>query len=208
MAYVGTLLPWLDRQFHDLNGDPLAAGYLMPFVAGTGTFKPLYADALLTTQLPPSVLLDDEGRVTAFLGSGGYDISVYDADGVLQYVLEGIEDYGATQIGQLGVNLAQGSSLVTSGYTVLATDTLVTVNSTGGPTPCVVNLPDCTEHPLLLTVKNMGTIALALTPFSVQTIDGVNSAYTIAAASGAQKPSVFLANDGVSSWWILASHQL
>jgi hypothetical protein len=208
MAFVGTLLPWLDRQFHDLNGDPLAHGFVESFITGTDTPKALYADALLTTPLANPAELDSEGRLTAFMQSGAYDFEISDANSVLLYTVEGVEDYGATYLGQLGVQLAQGSSLVTSGYTVLPTDTLVTVNSTGGPNPCIINLPNVTAHPLPLTIKNMGTVALSVVPFSVQTIDGVNSAYTVTAASGANKPSIFLTNDGVSSFWIEASHKL
>ncbi len=168
----------------------------------------MYADALLTTQLSNPAILDMNGQIVAFMEAGAYDFSVSDLNDVVLYTREGVEDYGATQIGNLGVSFTQGSSLVTSGYTVLPTDTLVTVNSTGGPNPCVIQLPNVTTHPLPLTIKNMGTVALSVVPFSVQTIDGVNSAFTVPAASGGTKPSLFMVGDLISSWWILASHGL
>jgi len=205
MSLVGTLLPWLDRQFHDLNGQPLAGGYIMPFEAGVGTFKPLYADALLTTALPPSVYLDDEGRVTAFMSSGGYDFVIYDSDDVLQYTVEGVESWADTQIAALGIFLAQGSALVVSGYEVLPTDTLVTVNSTGGASPCIIQLPNVTTHPLPLTILNFGTEPLSVTPFSVQTINGINGVYTVPIASGIVKPGLGLVNDGISSWFVTST---
>ena len=208
MSFVGTLLPWLDRQFHDLNGQPLAGGKIESWVAGESphvTHKFLYADALLTTPLSDPCVLDTEGRITAFMESGAYDFLVYDADDVFQYSVEGVEDYGATFLGQLGVMLAQGSALVTSGYTVLPTDTLVTVNSTGGASPCVIQLPNCTTHPLPLTILNFGTEPLSVTPFSVQTINGVNGVYTVPIASGILKPGLGLVNDGIRSWFVTST---
>lgn len=209
MAIVGALLPDLNRQFTDGNGVPLAGGFVESVVTGTATAKDLFSQADLD---PGSVLanpaeLDSEGRLTAFMEPGAYDFIVSDSDSVELYTVSGVEDYGLTYLPTLGVQLAQGGTMVTSGYTVLPTDTLVRVNSTGGPDPCIINAGNVVDHPLLLTIKNYGNVKVWFTPYSVQTVDGVNSVFEIPAAA-TYKPSIFMANDGISDWEILASHKL
>jgi hypothetical protein len=105
-----------------------------------------------------------------------------------------------------GTALTAGGKDVTSGYTVLATDRLVTVASTGGANPCVLNLLPASDATQPVTIKNTGTIALSVVPNGSDTLEGLNAAYTVAAASGALRPSIFIAPDGVSAWHIIASH--
>lgn len=208
MSLPGALLPYLNRQFLDNNGDPLADGYILPFVAGSspGTPKLLYADADLSTPLATTVLLDSAGRVTAFLAPGGYDFEVYDADDVLQYSVLGVEDVGLTWLSSIGTQFATGAKSVTSGYVVLATDQLVTVDTSSGA--ATITLPAAADYGLVLTIKNMGANTIAVTPDGAETIDSVAAAFSIAAAATPSFPSIQLVSDGVSAWWILASHGL
>jgi hypothetical protein len=104
--------------------------------------------------------------------------------------------------------LTAGGKAVTSGYTVLDTDQLVTVASTGGASPCVINLLAVADATQAVAIKNTGTVALSVTPNASDTIDGSNTAFAVAAASGVTQPTIFLAPDGVSAWYILASHGL
>jgi hypothetical protein len=182
MSLPGSLLPWLSRQFLDDNGDPLSGGSIVPFVAGSdpGTPKLLYADADLTTPLATTVVLDTAGRVTAFMASGGYDFEVYDSDDVLQYTVLGVEDIGLTWLSTIGQQFATGSKSVTSGYTILDTDQLVTVDTTSGA--ATINLLPAADYGLVLTIKNMGANTVAVTPDGSETIDGVASAFSIASS--------------------------
>ena len=41
---------------------------------------------------------------------------------------------------------------------------------------------------------------------SPDTLDGVNAAYTVPAAAAPLQPCLWLAPDGVSAWYVLASH--
>jgi hypothetical protein len=104
--------------------------------------------------------------------------------------------------------LSEGGKEVVSGYTVLTTDRLVTVDSTGGPNPCVINLPAASEATQPLVIKNLGTVALAVTPNGADTIDTLASAYTVPVSATPVFPSIQMVPDGTSAWYILASHGL
>jgi hypothetical protein len=59
-----------------------------------------------------------------------------------------------------------------------------------------------------VVIKNTGTIALSVVPNGSDSLDGVNAAFTVQAASAPMQPTIWLAPDGISAWFILASHQL
>lgn len=210
MSLPGSTLPWISLQFCDEAGVPLVGGFVEAFETGLSSHKDTYSQADLD---PSSVnanplTLDSAGRAVIFLEPGGYDFTVKDADGNLIYSAEGIEDVGATFLSQLGVTFATGATNVTSGYTVLSSDYLVTVNSTGGADPCLVNLPTSISRLQPIGIKNLGAIALSIVPNGADTIEGSLTTFSVAAASSPTFPSVWLVPDGVSNWWVLASHGL
>ena len=80
---LGALVPWIDQQFHDANGLPLAGGQITAYAAGTTTYQDTFSDALLTTPNTNPIVLDSAGRppVAIFIGSTGYDFLVADNEG-------------------------------------------------------------------------------------------------------------------------------
>ena len=209
----GAWLPWIEGRFLIVTAsglEPNSGGWVYTFAAGTSTPLATYSNVTLTVANPTEIELDSEGRIPSniYLLPQGYKFVVYDADLVQQYTVDNIEDIGQTFATTFGTLQTDGSKAVTSGYTVLATDRLVTVASTGGPDPCIVNLPAADEYTALLTIKNVGTIDVDVTPNGIQTIDSVAAAYTIPAAASPSFPSLILASDGVSAWWILGSHKV
>jgi hypothetical protein len=203
----GVLIPWLEARFTDANGAPLAGGKILSYEAGTTTPKPLYTSAALNTPHANPVVLDAAGRAKMYMAPGGYKFVVTDALDVQQYTLDNIEDVGQTWFNELGTLLAQGAAAVTSGYEILADDDqLVTVDSTGGPDPCVVVLPAAAERGLPICVKNLGTVVVDITPQTGETIDSVAGPYELPVAASPLFPSVWLVSDGVSGYVILASH--
>jgi hypothetical protein len=138
----------------------------------------------------------------------GYKFRLDDANNVTLWTVDGVEDVGAGFAAGFGVGMTAGGKAVTSGYTVLDSDRLVTVSSSGGPSPCVINLLPVADATQSVVIKNTGTVALSVVPNGSDTIDGVNSAYTVAAASAPTQPTLYLAPDGISAWYILASHGL
>jgi hypothetical protein len=213
-TFPGALLPWIPGQFFDLEGVPLAGGSVQFYITGTTTPKDTYSQAdrdPMSVHTNP-VVLDADGRATIFLTSGGYDAIVYDSEDVELYTVEGFEDLALTFLESMGNILQDGTRDVTSGYTVLPTDNLVTVGSSG---TTVVNLPTAASRSavdngngLPLFIKNMGSGAVELEPNGVDTIDEASGTFTIPAASDPTYPSVMLLSDGVSNWWLVASHGL
>jgi hypothetical protein len=110
----------------------------------------------------------------------------------------------------LGNILAEGAKNVTSGYSILSTDNLVTVNSTGGPSPALVNLPSATTRSTAgtgsgfqITIKNMGNVPLSIVPAGSDAIEGIAAAYAVAASASPLFRTVTLVSDGASAFWII-----
>jgi hypothetical protein len=202
------LLPWVKPQFSDAEGVPVASGKLYAFIAGTTTPQPTYTDVDLTLAHTHPIVLNAAGQAASniYLLPTGYKFRLDDAAGVTLWTVDMVEDVGAVAAAGFGTALTEGGKDVTSGYTVLATDRLVTVASTGGASPCVINLPPCADATQPVAIKNTGTIALSVVPNGSDTLEGLSAAFTVAAASGATRPSIWVAPDGVSAWHILASH--
>jgi hypothetical protein len=207
---AAALLPWVKPQFFDAAGDPVASGKLYAFVAGTTTPQPTYSDVSLTTANANPIVLNAAGEsaTTIYLLPTGYKFRLDDAANVPLWTVDQVEDVGAAFAASFGRALTEGSKAVTSGYTVLATDHLVTVASTGGPSPCVINLLPAATATQAVTIKNTGTVALSVVPNGSDNLDGANSAFTVPAASAPTQPTIYLAPDGVSSYYIIASHGL
>jgi len=207
---AAALLPWVKPQFSDSVGIPVAGGKLYSFIAGTTTPQPCYTDPDLLPEHAHEnpIVLNAAGQATSniYLLPTGYKFRLDDGNDVTLWTVDGVVDMGAVFAATLGTSSTSGGKNVTSGYTVLATDRLITVASTGGASPCVINLLPATEATQPLTIKNVGTIALAVTPDGSDVLDGVASAFTVAAASGATQPTISLASDGVSAWYVTASH--
>ena len=206
------LLPWIELRFGLETTEgyvPNANGFVSSVVAGTSTPLETYTDVNGTTANPTTIQLDPDGRPPdpIFLLPQGYDFLVYDSNNALQYTIPGITT-GQSFAATFGNVLATGATNVSSGYTTVVSDRLVTVSSTGGPNPCIINLMPAVDATQPLTIKNLGTVALAVTPNGSDAIDTLNAAFTVSAASSPSFPSILLASDGISSWWILASHGL
>ncbi len=165
MSLPFALCGWLNRQFTDGNGDPIENGSIRTLEAGTSNLKNTYADADTvspTANLNP-LPLDPNGRATMFLEPGLYDFEVMDEDDTVLYTVESVGDIGLTYLSTLGQQAAEGARDCVSGYTVLATDNTITVDSTAGADPCIINLQPAEVRTQDLTIVNLGTVALALT---------------------------------------------
>lgn len=196
----GTALPFPKIQMFTNNGDPAAGYKLAFFTAGTATPQDTFSDSLLTTPNTNPVILDSNGRATIFISPLAYKV-VYRTDADVQvWEQDNVLDVGAVFFNQFGKIFVQGARNVTSGYTVLSTDMLITVQSTGGPNPCIINLPAATRT-LPIAIKNIGSIPLSVVPNGVDTIEGFAGAYAVPAL-GANRPTIWLWPDGVSGWWI------
>jgi hypothetical protein len=204
-------------QLFDADGDPLAGGWLQFYTAGTTSPEDVFADVQGDATLPNPVEMDSSGYATVFLGPTLYDVVVYEANlddptipGAELYTIEGVGDPGQIVFAALGNTLAAGSQNVVSGYQVLSTDQLVTVASTGGANPCVIQLPPASDRSsdnngsgLPLGIKNLGVLPLAVTPDGADTIETLAAVYTVPAAASPLYPTIWMVSDGESAWYIL-----
>lgn len=207
MANPLALMPIPRTQWCDGDGAPLAGGVLRFYTVGTSTPRAVYTTADGDVQLGTSVTLDGDGRAAAiYLGLGGYKVTLEDSTGTLLWTQDQVETVAETLVAELGTVFATGARAVSSGYQVLATDLFVTVDSTGGPDPCIINLPAAASRTAQLTIKNLGTVELAVTPDGTDTIEGLALAViSIPAAVNPNFPTVTFVSDG-TGWWVLSSH--
>jgi hypothetical protein len=204
----GALVPWFPQQVFDDNGDPLAGGKVATFAGGTDVPASVFTDANLTTPHTNPIILDAYGRPPApiYIPPGGLKFVVSDQNDVVLYTVDGVSDAGLTGLAEFGPDLATGALNQSSGYAVEAADNLVTMASTGGTNPCVVQLMAASTRTRLLCIKNVGTVPVAVTPYLADTIDLISGALTLPAGTASLCPSVWLLSDGVGNWWIVASH--
>jgi hypothetical protein len=208
--FPGALIPWIEQRFLDADGAPLIGGLVYTYVAGTSTPLATYTDVDLTSgnEHPNPIELNGAARPPSpiYLQATGYKFVVKDANEVTQYTIDDIEDVGQVFAENFGTVIASGSYNVVSGYQVLTTDRLVTVDSAGGADPCLVYLPAASDATQPVCIKNFGDVALAVTADGTDTIDANVSVYTVPAAVNPMAPCIWLASDGVSSWYVIASH--
>lgn len=212
MSLPGGVLCNVRWQAFDADGAILPNAQLFSYETGSTFSTPqfLYSDSDLTTPLTNPVVADTDGRFPEmFLLPTGYDLRLKDENDVTIWSAVDVEDIGQAFLSDLGAELATGSRDVTSGYTITDTDNLVTVDSTGGADPCIINLQPAADRGFPLTIKNMGDIALAVTPDGVETIDGVTGAFTVPAGASPTFPSILLAPDpDGTGYWVLAAYGL
>lgn len=196
-------------QFFDLAGDPLAGGLIQFYAAGTVTPQNTYADVNGSALNTNPVVCDGNGYATIFLLPTLYDVVVKTSAAVTIRTVLGVGNPGQIVFAGLGNTLASGGRNKTSGYAITSSDQLVTMQSTAGPNPCLVNLPAAATRSstnagngLPLVIKNIGVIPLSIVPAGADTIEGLAAAYAVAGSTSPLYRTVRLLSDGVSGWWI------
>jgi hypothetical protein len=59
-----------------------------------------------------------------------------------------------------------------------------------------------------LTIKNLGNIALSVTPNGTDTLDTLAAVYTVPVAASPVFPTITIVSDGTSALYIASSHGL
>ena len=195
--------------FLDANGLPLASGTLNFFQAGTTTPQNVYADPNQVTSLGAIVTLNASGRPSSsgnptgvYWLPTGYKVVIKDVNNAVVVTQDHFEPVSETILATQANLFTTGQKNATGGYTATAaTDYLITANGTP------INLPAAATFGHQLVIKNVSASPVLVTPTGTETIDNVNAAYSLPAASSPQFPSVLLYSDGISGWWIAASHK-
>lgn len=202
-----SLAPYARLKFVDGNGVPYANAKLYTYVAGTSTPLATYSDSDLSIANANPVVADSTGLFGAiYLSPTGYKFRLDDEDDVTVWTQDNILSPGDYFAGNFGTAQQEGARDQTSGYTVVATDRLVTMASTGGANPCIVNLPAASSRTQPVAIKNMGTVALAITPNGSDTVDEVAGAFTLEASVSPLFPCVWLF-PSTAGWYVISSHR-
>lgn len=189
----------------DLEGNPLAGGFLQFYAAGTTTPQDTYADVNGDATNSNPVVLDSSGLATVFLLPTLYDVVVYDSLMVQLYSVEGVGNPGAIVFSSLGTIQTEGSKNVADNYIVLSTDNLVTTPT--GASAQTIFLPAAADRSstdlgngLPLIIMNFLSNTCTVEPDGSDTIN--NDTAAIVLASG--ECGTFY-SDGSSSWYMLRS---
>ena len=113
--------------FFDSNGNPLSGGKLYTYVAGTTTPLSTYTTNAGNIANANPVIMDAAGRASVWLGAGSYKFVLKDANDVLIYTTDNINN---TSLGTM-----QPAVVATAGQTVFT----VLPYTTGGSAIVAVN---------------------------------------------------------------------
>jgi hypothetical protein len=128
-AQNAALMPVPNQSFLDVNGKPLAGGYIYTCVAGSACTTPIvggapsnplatYTSSTGVTQNANPVVLDSGGRASIWLGSSAYKIVVQNYAGVLEWTQDQVSGTGAlSAAGTNSASLIQYTPAATGGQT-------------------------------------------------------------------------------------------
>lgn len=202
------LVPNFDQQICDAIGAPLVGGTLEFLLAGSDTPAAVYADPDGVEAMTNPVELDSSGRPTQgaiYVAAHGYKVIVRDIDGVEQYTRDVFEDVGAVFASTYGALSTAGAKNVTGNYEILDSDRLITIDS---PTAVTVTLLPAADAPLPVTLKNIGAGVVTIALHGADTLEGLTGPFEIAGAASPNMPTITLASDLVSAWYVQSSHAL
>lgn len=106
---AAALIPFVQQQFLDNNGDPLAAGQVFTYAGGTSTPLATYTDSSGGTPNTNPVILDGAGRASIWLGASAYRIVVETAGGV---IVRTVDNVTAPTLATASLTVPSGQSLV------------------------------------------------------------------------------------------------
>jgi hypothetical protein len=200
MITPGTLLGAPKLQLFDNDGNPAAGFWLYTYVAGTSTPCNTYSDALLTVLNTNPIQLDSAGRATVYLQPDiGYKFVLANAALTLVWSQDNVNDL-STLLFSFLISTG-GSKGVATGYSIISTDLLVTVNSTG-TNPTVINLPAASTRFNPIRIKNIGPNPISVVAAGTDTIEGSLASIGIPGAVSPLFPTITIQSDQVSNWWL------
>lgn len=193
--------------FLDSNGDPLNAGTLNFSLAGLSTPSAVFADSDGNTSLGAIVTLNAAGRPSSsgnptgvYLAPHGYKCTIKDSNGATVVVQDDIMDIGQVFIATQANTFTEGQKNAPSNYTATNDDYLITASGTP------ILLQAAADRGTQIIIKNVSASPCVVTPSGAETIDNVAGGFTLPAASSPTFPSILLYSDGVSGYFIAASH--
>jgi hypothetical protein len=124
-----SLCPVPRLQFSDLNGVPLAGGFVYTYAAGTSTPQATYQDSAGATPNTNPIVLDSTGSALIWLAALNYKIQLTDLNGVVQWTVDQVSSVSQTELQGSG----SFSSLAVTGSATIG-GTLVVTGAVTAPT--------------------------------------------------------------------------
>ena len=128
------LMPMPRLQFSDVNGVPLAGGFIFTYASGTTTPLATYQDSLGAAANLNPVVLDAGGFAAIWLAAATYKIVVQDFNGVQQWTADNVSAVSLTElqgVSSFAALTVTGGLTVGGDETLAGTLTAATVNVTG-----------------------------------------------------------------------------
>ena len=152
---AAALLPDIRWQAFDGNGDPLPANpVIYVYASGTSSAQSTFSDSDLTVPNTQPQVADANGRFgPIYLQNTSYKFILADAADEIVWTQDAVGNPGDLFAGNFGTAMTTGTFDVVSGYSVISTDRLVTVDSTGGADPCIINLPAASTRTQSIAIK-------------------------------------------------------
>jgi len=176
-------------QFFDNDGNPLSAGHLYWYQAGTSTPKLTWQDEAETT---PHVLayitLDGNGRAPggAIFIRGSYKLIIKNSAETTTYItIDNINEYDAHDFTGLTATITDLNStntlakVVSGTYTTLLADRNYTLLANAATADVTINLPSASvvgdTYKIWIKKTDVSTHVVNIVPFGSQTIDGADA---------------------------------
>lgn len=163
-----SLSPYVFLQELDNDGEPLAAGKIYTYEAGTTTPKTTYTDSTGAVANANPVVLDSAGRAQIWLGDGGY-----------KFVLKASDDTTIKTVDNVGGTTDTAFAGLVHALTSNTQITTVYQNSallcTGTFTLSLLPAAEAGEG-FYFIVKNQGTGTITIDPNASELVDGATTA--------------------------------
>lgn len=108
------LIPPVEFQAINANGQPLAGGMVYTYQAGTSTPLATYTDSTGSVQNSNPVVLDSAGRASIWISANAYKIVVTDSLGAVQYTQDNVSNLGGSVPSPLPISEG-GTGLTSTG---------------------------------------------------------------------------------------------
>lgn len=114
-AQAAKIMPFPKACFYDSNGDPVSAGKLYSYEAGTATPKATYTDVGGLTANSNPEILDASGCADIWLGDGSYKLQLDDANDLTLWTVDDLQ--GESASGFLGqINSLSTTTNISASY--------------------------------------------------------------------------------------------
>lgn len=164
---MALIAPYTFWQALDNNGDPLAAGTINTYEAGTTTNKQTFTDSTEGTPNANPIVLDANGRANIWLDTGSYKFVIKDSGGSTLSTVDNITGDAANVFGSTVLSVSTNTN-------VTASQVNNVIDCTAALTLSLLDVASAAEG-FVFAVKNSGSGDVILDPDGLELIDGAST---------------------------------